>query len=295
MSKICLIGVGRMGEPICTRLVAAGHHVHAYDIRPERREAILACGAQYADTALAAATSAEVLISVLPGPAEAAAAVGDSVLAALAPGAIWIDMTSNTAADARAGWDRAVAHGVATLEAPIGGSPKDAAEGRLRLYTGGDTVHLERCRPLLDVLSDRITHMGGHGAGYTTKLLVNLLWFTHAVATAETLLIGHRAGIDLTSLTRTLAGGPASSTFIQDHLPGLLTGDYLTGFGLDRIVDQLTAITSQAERLGTPHPLAAAVRALHQEALESYGPASGELAAVALLEELAGLRLRLPS
>ncbi|MFG2424699.1 NAD-binding protein [Streptomyces sp. NPDC048448] len=144
-------------------------------------------------------------------------------------------------------------------------------------------------------MSDRITHVGGPGTGYVAKLLVNLLWFGQAAATAEALLLGRRAGIDLGVLTETLAAGPASTAFIRHDLPALLAGDYLTDFGLDRIHDQLTAVTALAERLDTPHGITDTVRRLHGEALERYGPADGELLGVALLEEKAGILLRHPA
>ncbi|MER6442768.1 NAD(P)-dependent oxidoreductase [Streptomyces sp. NPDC001185] len=295
MSTICLIGVGRMGEPLCASLVRAGHRVRAYDVLAERREAALSRGARTADSAAAAASGADVLLTVLPGPAEVVAAVDDAVLAALAPGATWIDMSSNTPTDAEPCRRRAAAHGVGVLEAPIGGSPADGAAARLRLFVGGDGDLLERHRPLLSAVSDRVTHVGGPGTGYVAKLLVNLLWFGQAAATAEALLLGRRAGIDLGVLTETLAAGPASTAFLRDDLPALLAGDYLTDFGLDHIHDQLTAITALAERLGTPHDVADTVRRLHGEALARYGPADGELLAVALLEERAGILLRHPA
>ncbi|MFF2999414.1 NAD(P)-dependent oxidoreductase [Streptomyces sp. NPDC057950] len=294
MSTICLIGVGRMGQPLCAGLVRAGYRVSAYDVLTERREAALSHGARTPDSAAAAAAGADVLLTVLPGPAEVATAVDDAVLGALAPGATWIDMSSNTPTDAEPCWKRAAAHGVGVLEAPIGGSPADAAAGRLRLYVGGEDALLERHRPLLSAVSDRITHVGGPGTGYVAKLLVNLLWFGQAAATAEALLLGRRAGIDLGVLTGTLAAGPASTAFIRHDLPALLAGDYLTDFGLDRIHDQLTAVTALAERLGTPHSITDTVRRLHGQALERYGPVDGELLGVALLEEKAGILLRHP-
>ncbi|MFE2136274.1 NAD(P)-dependent oxidoreductase, partial [Streptomyces sp. NPDC059466] len=197
MSMICLIGVGRMGEPLCAGLVRAGYQVTAYDVLAERREAALAHGARTADSAAAAAAGADVLLTVLPGPAEVAAVVDDAVLGALASRATWIDMSSNTPTDAEPCWKRAAAHGIGVLEAPIGGSPADAAAARLRLFVGGEGALLEHHRPLLSVVSDRITHMGGPGTGYVAKLLVNLLWFGQAAATAEALLLGRRAGSDL--------------------------------------------------------------------------------------------------
>lgn len=289
---ICLIGVGRMGEHIGANLARAGYQLQAYDIDPQRGRAVLAHGARFAASAEEAAEGADVLLTVLPGAAEVASAVNNTVLRALAPGATWIDMSSNTPAASEELVRRAAAHGVNVLEAPIGGSPADAAMGRLRLFVGGEEALLARHRRMLSAVASDITHVGGHGAGYTAKLLVNLLWFGQAVATAEALLLAQRVGIDVEVMAETLATGPASSAFIQNNLPSLLAGDYLTTFGLDHIRDQLTAVTDLAERLGTPHTLADAVRQVHEDALEQYGPLDGELLAVALLEERAGTLLR---
>ena len=280
---------------MCGNLVRAGHEVRAYDVRPELREAVLSCGARWPGSALSAATGAEVLLTVLPGPAEVAEAIVGGVLEVLAPGGTWIDMSSNTPTAAAPCRERATALGLGVLEAPIGGSPQDAAAGRLRLFVGGEAALLERHRPVLSAVADRVTHLGGHGTGYTAKLLVNLLWFGQAAATAEALLLGDRAGIDLGVLTEVLAGSPASTAFIRRDLPALLAGDYLASFGLDHIHDQLAAVTALAAHFGTPHAIADTVRRLHEEALAHYGPADGELLAVALLEAKAGTLLRHPA
>ena len=138
----------------------------------------------------------------------------------------------------------------------------------------------------------RIEHMGGAGAGYTTKLLVNLMWFGQAVATAEALLVARRAGLDVDVLRDTLARSPAGSRFIEDALPRLLDGDYLTSFGLDRCCEELDAIAALADSQAVPFTVSSEVRRVYREALDRYGPIDGELLAVALLEERAGARLR---
>jgi 3-hydroxyisobutyrate dehydrogenase len=147
---------------------------------------------------------------------------------------------------------------------------------------------------VLEALADpqRIIHVGGNGAGYTVKLLVNLLWFGQAVATGEALLLGHRAGIDLDMLRQALATSAASTAYIRDDLSALLDGDYLTSFGLDRCCEQLTAVTDLARELGVPSQLTQVVERTYQRALRRFGPVDGELMAVALLEEEAGLQLR---
>ncbi|MGY5058522.1 NAD(P)-dependent oxidoreductase [Streptomyces sp. 900105755] len=294
LSRVALVGVGRMGTPLCGRFVTAGHVVTAFDLRPEREEAVRSLGADWASSVTAAAAGADVLVTVVPGPDEAEAALQDAVFSVLASGAVWIDMTSNAPAVAEVLRERARAHGVDVLEAPLGGSPDDAEQGRLRLFVGGSPEVLDRYRPLLEAVttSDRISHMGGPGTGYTTKLLINLLWFGQAAATAEALLLGRRAGIDLGVLRDTLADSAAGSDFIRRDLSALFAGNYLPSYGLDRIRDQLEVITGEARDLGTPHAIADAVLRLHRRALERFGPANGELLAVALLEEAAGTLLR---
>ncbi|MFC4505154.1 MULTISPECIES: NAD(P)-binding domain-containing protein [Streptomyces] len=76
---ICLIGAGRMGGPVCGNLARAGYRVRVYDIRPECRETVLSYGAEWSDSAVAAAAGADVLPTVLPGPAQVTAAVDDAV------------------------------------------------------------------------------------------------------------------------------------------------------------------------------------------------------------------------
>ncbi|GHJ37088.1 3-hydroxyisobutyrate dehydrogenase [Streptomyces sp. TS71-3] len=283
-----------MGAPVCANLVRAGHRVSAFDVRPELSRVALDAGASPEVSATSAAAGAEALVTVLPGPAEVAAALDDAVFEALAPDAVWIDMTSNTAVAAGPIRDRARAHGVEVLEAPLGGGPDDAREARLRLFVGGDPEVVARCRPLLEALApaDRIAHVGGHDAGYTTKLLVNALWFGQAAATAEALLLGRRVGIDPAVLRDALAGSAAASDFIRHDLEALFEGDYLRSYPLHRIHDQLAAVADAASLLGTPHEITDAVLRLHRRALERYGPVDGELLPVALLEEESGITLR---
>jgi len=139
----------------------------------------------------------------------------------------------------------------------VGGGVPAARAGTLQVFVGGDAAVLDRCRLVLEALADpqRIIHVGGNGAGYTAKLLVNLLWFGQAVATGEALLLARRAGIDLDVLRQTLATSAASTAFVRDDLGALLDGDYLTSFGLDRCCEELTAIRGPRPR--TPRAISA--------------------------------------
>jgi 3-hydroxyisobutyrate dehydrogenase len=295
VSQIAFVGLGRMGMPMCAALVRAGYQVIATDKRAEHKAEAAACGASWRPTPAQAAAAADVLITMLPGPADVQAAMlgAHGALQTLAAGTTWIDMTSNSPAAARPAREQAVGQGVEVLEAPVGGGIAAAAEGRLQLFVGGEPDTIERHRALLEVLGDpgRIVHVGGHGAGYTAKLLVNLLWFGQAVATAEVLLLGQREGIGREVLVHALACSSASSTFVRRDIEAVFDGDYLPSFGLDRICEELEAVTALAHGHEVPWELSDQVLQTYRRALARYGPADGELLAVALLEEQAGQAL----
>ena len=125
---------------------------------------------------------------------------------------------------------------------------------------------------------------------------MNLLWFGQALATAEALLLGRRAGIEPDLLRGALAGSAAASTFITRDLGALLDDDYLASFELDRCCEELSAVAGLAPELGTPSDLTQLVEQTYQRALRRYGPASGELLGVALLEgkPASGCAMNLP-
>jgi 3-hydroxyisobutyrate dehydrogenase len=296
VAPIAVAGLGRMGLPMCAALVRAGYQVIATDERAEAERDAVACGATWRDTPAAAAAAAGVLITVLPGAGEVhTAMLGEAgALSGLAAGAAWIDMTSSSPAAIRPVREQALGRGVEVLEAPVGGGIAAARRGELQLFVGGEAAAVERHRPVLEVLAapGRIVHVGGHGAGHTVKLLVNLLWFGQAVATAEALLLGQAAGIAPAVLESVLADSAAASAFIRNDIGFVFQGDYLPSFGLDRICEELAAVTALAHHYQVPCELSDLVRRTYRRALARYGPVDGELLAVALLEEEAGRKLR---
>jgi 3-hydroxyisobutyrate dehydrogenase len=287
-----------MGVPICANLVRAGHRVQAGDQRPEAAELAARCGAQWVAQLPRLAANSDVLITVLPGPGEVRKLMlgPGGVLEALRPGTTWIDMTSNSPAAMTGIQQTLLARGVHILEAPVGGSLADAAQGTLQVLVGGDAEVFARQRDLLGVLGGRgqVIHVGGHGAGYTVKLLINLLWFGQAVATAEALLLGQAAGLDLGVVRSALTQSAADSRFIRQDLDALFAGDFMRSFGVDRCYEELQTVTGLAHGLGVPVQLSETVADVYRRAVQRYGSADGELLGIALLEEEAGRQLRQP-
>ena len=109
---------------------------------------------------------------------------------------------------------------------------------------------------------------------------------------AEALILARREGIDLDVLQGAVLGSAAASSFMDDGVSAVLSGDYLTTFGLDRCCEELAAVTATAREAGTPFRMSRHVEQIYRQALARYGAANGELLPIAMMEEQAGVRLR---
>ncbi len=296
--KVGFIGLGHMGGPMSRNVLAAGHDLLVHDLRREAAAELEAAGAAWAGTPRAAGAGREVVITMLPAPphVEQVLLGPDGLLAGLAPGSVWIDMS--TSVPALADRIRAAAGDVAVLDAPVAGMATGAKAGTLQIFVGGEEPVVRRVRPLLEAMGDpeRIIHVGGHGAGYTVKLMLNLLWFAHLVATAEVLAIGTQSGVDLATLRRCLLASPAASNFLErDVLSVLERGDYDDSFALALACKDLGLAVDLAGQVGVPVELSAIVEQVYRRARAQYGDAGGEMLPIKLYEDLTRTPLRLPT
>jgi 3-hydroxyisobutyrate dehydrogenase len=171
-----------------------------------------------------------------------------------------------------------------------------ARAGMLQIFVGGQAETYQRVRPLLEAMGDpeRILHVGPHGAGYTVKLMINLLWFAHLTATAEVLSVGTAAGVDLATLRRCLLASPAASNFLEhDVLSVLRDGDYDEGFALALACKDVGLAVDLARDVGVPVEVSAVVEQVYRRARAQYGDAGGEMLPIRLLEDLTGNPLRI--
>ena len=302
MRRVGFIGLGHMGGPMCVNLVRAGFEVSAFDLDQGAVARVAAAGARAGRTLEECVAGVEVLVTMLPAPPHveevllgARGGAGGAV-AALASGAVAIDMsTSSVAAGARV-VQAASARGVEVLDAPVAGGSTGARAGSLAIYVGGDAAVFERARPLLEAIGDpqRIVHVGGHGAGYTVKLLLNLLWFIEAVAVSEALTVGVRAGVSLDKLHSALVRSPANSVFLERDVRAVLeVGDYDETFPMRLVTKDLGLAVDLARDLGMAVELAPLVEQIHRRARTAFGDEAGQISVVRLYEELAGVELRL--
>jgi 3-hydroxyisobutyrate dehydrogenase len=291
--RICVVGVGRMGLPLCANFVGAGHSVIAFDARPGVAAAVRGAGARWEASLADAVSGAEIVVSMLP-TAESTVEVAEAAMPLMTAGAVWIDMGSNTPATSAALLRSAEARRIDVLDAPVGGGPSAAMSGTLQLFVGGSRAVFERHRPVLESVADpgRTHYLGTHGCGYVAKLLVNLLWFGQAIAMTEALLLAQESGVDLSSMYAALQRSAVAGRFVDTDLRALLGGDYLTTFGLEGCYEELAAVCNLAADTGTPFAVSGAVTDIYRQALDSFGAVDGELMGAAFLEMKAGRSLR---
>ena len=300
MTRIGFIGLGRMGGPMCGHVTEAGFDVRAFDIDAGAVDRARAAGARAARSVADCASEAEILVTSLPGPREVDQVLGGpgGAIAALAPGALVVEMSTSSLEVGRRALSTARERGIDLLDAPVAGQTIGANAGTLAIYVGGSAEAFARALPVLRAIGDpeRIFHVGDNGAGYVVKLLLNLTWFMQAVATAETLTVGVKAGVDLGRLHAALVNSPANSNFLERDVRTVLDdGDYDEGCSMKLVNKDLALAVDLARDAGVPVEMTALVEQIHRRARVRFGDEAGEMSAVRLYEELAGVELRWPT
>jgi 3-hydroxyisobutyrate dehydrogenase len=226
--RIGFIGLGNMGGRMVRRLVENGHEVLGFDVR----DGLAAeAGAQPAGSAGEVAATCEVVLLSLPDSRiiEKVAGGDDGVLAHARDGQVVVDLSTANPASTRRLAQQFAAEGAVLLDAGISGGAAAADKGALTLMVGGDTEALERVRPVLDAFSSRIFTCGDSGAGHTAKVLNNFLNAVALASTAEVMVAGKKAGLDLAVLLDVLNASSGVNFATLNRFPRIITGDYLEG------------------------------------------------------------------
>src|SRR5947207_12254529 len=171
--RIGFIGTGTMGTPIAGCLVAAGHQLTVYDVRPEATQRLHQQGAAIADTPCAVAQASEAVFTSLPGPSQVETAALDpetGLIAGLPGGGAYIDLTTNAPETIRRLAVACRERGIDFLDAPVSGRPPN-----MTVMVGGDASAVNRCRLLFEAIAKNVFHVGLNGAGCVAKLVTQYL------------------------------------------------------------------------------------------------------------------------
>jgi 3-hydroxyisobutyrate dehydrogenase len=296
--RIGFIGLGTMGRHMASHLIAAGHALVVHDVRREASAPHLRAGAGWADTPREVAQATEVVFTSLPGPAEVeVVALGEQgLLAGLAAGRVYFDLSTNAPSVVRRIHDAFQARGVYMLDAPVSGGPRGAETRKLALWVGGNEAVFKRYKPVLEAIGDRPFYVGPIGAGSVAKLVHNCAGYVIQTALAEVFTLGVKAGVDPLALWMAVRQGATGRRRTFDRLAQqFLPGRYEPAeFTLRLAHKDVTLATALAREHKVPMRLAGLTLEEMTEALNRGWGERDSRVSMLLQEERAGVDIRVP-
>lgn len=226
--EIGFIGLGNMGGRMTARLVEKGRPVIGFDVRAGLAEKL---GARPAASVAEVTETADIVLLSLPDSHVVEAVTGgpDGLIAHSRAGQVVVDLSTAAPSSTQAIHAELAAKGVAYLDAGISGGAAAADKGTLTLMVGGEAAVLERVRPVLDAFSAQIFYCGASSAGHTVKVLNNFLNAVTLAATAEVMVAGKKAGLDLETVLAVINASSGVSFASLNRFPKIIHGDYLKG------------------------------------------------------------------
>jgi len=291
--KIGFVGLGTMGGNAARNILRKGFALTVYDIRPSAVAALVQEGAEPAENAAAVLAASDVVITMVFGPKEVEQVVRghDGFLSGNAAGKVWIDMTTSSPFLMRELATEFEAAGGHAIDAPVTGSVDAAIRGDMPMFVGGTSEVIERVRPVIEAMG-RLRRVGAYGNGYIAKLVNNQLWKIHAAAIGEAMVTAKLAGLDPLTWWEAMKGGAADSFVLSHDVPSIFAGHYDPSFPIALCLKDLSLIKELMEKVGTTNTLTEATHERFREAGRRYGVGAGEMTVCKVIEDDAGIDLR---
>ncbi|MEZ5815461.1 MAG: NAD(P)-dependent oxidoreductase [Hyphomicrobiaceae bacterium] len=214
------IGLGVMGGPMCCN-VARKHAapVHAHDMSAAAVHAVVQAGAVAASSVADVAAAADIIFLSLPGGRQVEdVCLGPSGIASAArPGAVVVDLSTTSVAEARHIGAKLAEKGLVFADAPVARTRQAAQDGTLSIMVGASDELFGRIEPLLSYMGSDVTRCGDIGCGQVVKLINNTLVFEHVAALAEMMVVAERAGVAPETLARAVSKGSGDSFVLRNH------------------------------------------------------------------------------
>ncbi len=259
MTTLGFIGLGHMGGNMAVRFLGAGYTVygetrHRAEVHDLEREGLI-----WRDTPREIAEAADVVFTSVPtdGVLEDVASGPDGILAGLAAGKVWVDMSTVSPHVSRDLAQRVKERGAAMLDAPVSGSVPQVQTGTLTIMVGGDDHAYARVEPILRELGTP-TYIGENGQGLVLKLAINISLAVQMLAFAEGLLLAERAGIDRKRAVEVMTQSPIGSPMLKARAELVLDLPDEAWFDVSLMQKDIVLALEAARQLRVPLPSAAA-------------------------------------
>jgi 3-hydroxyisobutyrate dehydrogenase-like beta-hydroxyacid dehydrogenase len=254
--KVGYIGVGNMGGPMCRNLIKKSNHsVKVFDLNAAAVKTCNDLGATAGSSIADVAKDADIVMTSLPMPKDVeAVALGDNgILANIARGKTYIDLSTNAPSMVRKIGAAMAAKGIAMLDAPVSGGTTGAEAATIAVIVGGDKKTFDDALPVLQSFSANVLHMGPLGSGTVAKLVNNMISFCNLAALSEGMMLGTTYGLDPAKLLNVIANSSGNSNSVKAFAARVLPGSYSPpSFALDLAYKDLHLALELGDELGVP-------------------------------------------
>jgi len=288
------VGVGRMGGPMASRLLDAGYPLCVFDTNPEAVKPLVARGATAAASPAEVASAARIVLMSLPTPAVVhAVALGSSGIAQGSSVKILIDLSTSGPGMATTVARGVSEHGITAVDSPVSGGVAGAKAGTLAVMVSCPQHAYAEVEPILKTFGRLFFTGEKPGLAQTAKLANNLLAAAALVVSSEALAMGVKAGLDAKVLIDIINAGSGRNSATQDKFPrSILTGTFDFGFATGLSYKDVRLCVDEAETLGVPMVVGAAVRQMLAVTQAKFGADSDFTCIAKVLEEWAGVEIR---
>jgi 2-hydroxy-3-oxopropionate reductase len=290
--KLGFVGLGIMGTPMASHLIAAGHTVFI-STRSKVPDELAKSAAIVCASPAEVAKQADIIITMVPDTPDVEKVLfGEQGIASgLSKGKIVVDMSSISPIETKVFAQKINALGCEYLDAPVSGGQLGAKGATLTIMVGGSEATFAKVKPVFELMGKNITLVGGNGAGQVTKVANQIIVALNIEAVAEALVFASKAGADPAKVREALMGGFASSKILEVHGERMIKRTFDPGFRIELHQKDLNLALSSAKALGVSLPNTASAQELFNSCSAYGGKAWDHSAMVKALEKMANFEI----
>lgn len=290
-TKIGWIGTGVMGASMCGHLIDKGFEATIYTRSKDKAQGLIDKGATWVDSPKAVAEASDVIFAIVGFPNDVREVfLGENgALAGSKEGNILVDMTTSEPSLAEEIAETAKAKGVHSIDAPVSGGDVGAKEARLSIMIGGEKEAVDALNPAWEAMGKTIVHQGPAGAGQHTKMVNQTLISSMMIGVCEALLYGHKAGLDLETVMKSVSTGAAGSWSLSNLGPRIMDNNFDPGFFVEHFIKDMGIALAESRRMGLSMPGLALAEQLYQSVKAKGWGREGTHALMLTLAEMSGV------
>ncbi|EDM73297.1 hypothetical protein RAZWK3B_03715 [Roseobacter sp. AzwK-3b] len=291
--KVGFIGLGNVGGKLSGSLLRNGIDLMVHDLDPDLVAGVVARGATAASDPAAMMQACDAVITCLPSPAASAGVVGQ-MLPHVAPGKIWLEMSTTDEAEIKRLGAEVIAQGGAAVDCPVSGGCHRADTGNISIFAGCDRATFEIILPLLTKMGRRILHTGDLGSASILKVITNYLATANLLSCCEALVTAKGAGMDLATAYEAIRISSGTSFVHETESQVILNGSRDISFTMDLVRKDIGLFQQVADRAGIPLELNPLMISIFEDGISRYGARELSPNIIRRLEEATGLDIRAP-